>query len=337
MARLLLASIVILAAAAGIVYASGEPPSSPGSVEVVDIPLGSSFADIVDSLAAHEIITRPTFFSAYAKLRGHDHEIKAGRYVLRQGTDWDDVLRDLTAGRVMTVDVTIPEGLTLPQIADRIAEVTERPTEEIQEVLVGDSAHLEWGLPGPGLEGFLFPDTYKFAQGVSLDQVIGAMVARYQDVWTPERRSALAATGYTEQEIMTLASIVQAEAARVDEMPTIAAVYRNRLDIGYPLQADPTVLYALGGHRERLLYAAMDSVADHPYNTYSIPGLPPGPIGAPGEAAIDAAITPADVEFLYFVARPDGTHIFTRTLAEHNRAVSQARAERAALDTTGMD
>jgi UPF0755 protein len=131
----------------------------------------------------------------------------------------------------------------------------------------------------------------------------------------------------SESELMTLASIIQAEARRVEEMPSISAVYHNRLRDGWLLQADPTVLYALGGPRERLLYAAIDSVADHPYNTYSQRGLPPGPIGAPGEDAIVAALHPTEEDFMYFVARPDGSHHFTRSLAEHNRAKADARRE----------
>jgi UPF0755 protein len=120
-------------------------------------------------------------------------------------------------------------------------------------------------------------------------------------------------------------------------MPLISAVYHNRLRIGYLLQADPTVLYALGGPRERLLYAAIDSVADHPYNTYTHRGLPPGPICAPGQAALDAALNPADVDFLYFVARPDGSHVFSRTLIEHNRARDRAKEERDRLERDSRD
>ena len=134
----------------------------------------------------------------------------------------------------------------------------------------------------------------------------------------------------SENELVTLASIIQAEARRVEEMPTISAVYHNRLRLGYRLQADPTVLYALGGHRKRLLFAAIDSVADNPYNTYTQRGLPPGPIAAPGEAAIHAALYPADERYLYFVARPDGSHIFTNSLEEHNRAREVARSKRSA-------
>ncbi len=133
----------------------------------------------------------------------------------------------------------------------------------------------------------------------------------------------------TEAEVMTLASIVQAEARRLDEMPRISGVYHNRLGLDWLLQADPTVLYALGGTRQRLLFAAIDSVADNPYNTYAHSGLPPGPIGAPGEAAIDAALNPVD-DYLYFVAWTDGSHVFTRSLSEHNRARENANRAREA-------
>ena len=153
------------------------------------------------------------------------------------------------------------------------------------------------------------------------------MTERYRGVWTPARRAALDSLSLDEREVVTLASIIEAEALRAEEMPIISGVYHNRLRIGYLLQADPTVMYALGGRRARLLYAAIDSVADNPYNTYTQPGLPPGPIGAPGEAAIEAALRPADVDFLYFVARPDGTHIFTLSLQEHNQARVTARRE----------
>ena len=186
-------------------------------------------------------------------------------------------------------------------------------------------------MPGPGLEGYLFPDTYRFARGVALDAVIEAMVRRYQRAWTAGRRTRLEALEMSENELVTLASIIQAEARRVEEMPTISAVYHNRLRLVYRLQADPTVLYALGGRRDRLLYAAIDSVADNPYNTYTQRGLPPGPISAPGEAAIHAALYPADERYLYFVARADGTHIFTNSLEEHNRAREVARGRRSAV------
>ena len=152
------------------------------------------------------------------------------------------------------------------------------------------------------------------------------MIARYRAYWTPDRRDALARSGMTEQEVVTLASIVQAEAGHISEMPTIASVFHNRLRIGMPLQADPTIHYALpDGHRPRLLHAAMDSVSDHPYNTYTHAGLPPGPISAPGAVALDAAMSPIETDYLYFVRGEDRLHVFSKTLEEHNAAVRRAR------------
>jgi UPF0755 protein len=229
---------------------------------------------------------------------------------------------------MMTFGMTIPEGFTIADMVVRIAETVERPADAVRARLTDPNAHERWDLPGPGLEGYLFPDTYQFARGVALNVVIGAMVERYRAAWSPGRLAQLQELDMSENELITLASIIQAEARRVGEMPTISAVYHNRLRLGYRLEADPTVLYALGGHRERLLYAAMDSVADHPYNTYTQRGLPPGPISAPGEAAIHAALYPADESYLYFVARPDGSHIFTNSLEEHNRAREVARRGR---------
>ena len=229
---------------------------------------------------------------------------------------------------MVTEAVTIPEGFRLTQIAERIAPITGLPPDSVLTRLRAPGVDSLVGVPGPGLEGYLFPDTYRFAPGVGVGTVVRTMVARYHAFWTPERRARLDSLGMSEQQVVTLASIVQAEAQVVDEMPRIAAVYRNRLRRGMLLQADPTVLYALGGPRERLLYAAIDSVADDPYNTYRRRGLPPGPIGSPGEAALDAALHPSDEPYLYFVARLDGTHVFSRTLAEHNRNVAEYHRRR---------
>jgi len=317
-------AVLLTLALAGCGVPAGDP------VEVT-VPSGAAFGAVVDSLSARGVVGSPTAFRLFARLRGDDRRVRSGRYVLTPGTGWRQILAILTEGRVVTVPMTVPEGLRLDQIAPRIAGVAEADSADVLALLRDEEAAERFGVPGPGLEGYLFPDTYRFAAGVPVLTVVEAMVRRYRDVWTPERRARLDSLGMNERELVTLASIVQAEARRTEEMPSIASVYHNRLRRGMLLQADPTVLYALGGYRERLLFAAIDSVAGSPYNTYKQPGLPPGPIGAPGEAAIDAALHPADEPFLYFVARYDGTHVFSRTLAEHNRAVAATRAERARL------
>lgn len=313
----------------GLLALSACGPGEPGPEMLVRVEEGATFQEVVDTLTSRGVISKPLLFRVYARWKGLDRSVRAGTYSVAAGESFSQLLTDLTEGRVETYPVTIPEGLTLPTIAARLTDVVQSDSAQILEAISGDSLHVDWNLPGPGLEGYLFPDTYRFAEGVTVANVVAAMVSRYRSYWTEERRARLEAMDLTENEAVTLASIIQAEARQVDEMPTISSVYHNRLRIGMLLQADPTVLYALGGPRPRLLYAAIDSVADHPYNTYSQGGLPPGPIGAPGADALDAALEPIESDYLYFVARPNGSHIFTRSLAEHNRARIRVRQEAA--------
>lgn len=304
-----------------------DPPPGDDTPVRITVPAGATFREIVDTLEARGLVKKTRAFRAYARIKGEDTRVKAGAYAFRPGTSWSDLLHALTTGTVLTETLVVPEGFRLTQIAPRVAEITGLDSDTVLAHLRADSVEHRWGVPGPGLEGFLFPDTYWVARGAPLDSVLAAMVNRYRAFWTSERVARLDSLGMSEQELVTLASIVQAEARIESEMPLIASVYHNRIARGQPLQADPTVLYALGGNRARLLYAAMDSVADHPYNTYTHPGLPPGPIGAPGSLALDATLHPADTEFYYFMARTDGTHVFARTLEEHNRNVARLRPQ----------
>lgn len=313
-----------------VIAACGGAPE--GDYLQVTVPRGASLHEVTDSLAARGVVARAPLFRAFVRLHDADRALKSGTYRFRRGERWADVVEALRSGRVVSLPMTIPEGWTIARMIPRFASVTGLSEDTVRARLDEDSLAQRFVVPGPGLEGYLFPDTYRFTPGTSLTAVLRAMTARYRSFWTAERRGLLAQRGLEERQAATLASIVQAEAKHVDEMPTIAAVYLNRIRKRYPLQADPTVLYALGGPRERLLYAAIDSVADSPYNTYRQPGLPPGPIGAPGEAALEAVLHPASVDYLYFVARPDGSHVFTRTVAEHNRAKVLARR---AWDSSG--
>ncbi|MCA9737839.1 MAG: endolytic transglycosylase MltG [Gemmatimonadetes bacterium] len=316
---------LVLASLLTVLPATGCRTEGQGAAVEVTVPAGSPFVAVVDSLSARGLVDQPLLFRVYARVRGAESQVRSGRYAFRTGDGWARILDDMVAGRVMTVAMTIPEGFTLRQIAPRVAALSEASEDSVQQAFRAADVESVYEVPGPGLEGYLFPDTYRFAAGTPVRAVLDAMTDRYRAFWTPERRARLAALEMSERELVTLASIVQAEARRPDEMPSIASVYHNRLERGWRLEADPTVLYALGGPRARLLYAAIDSVADHPYNTYRQAGLPPGPIGAPGEAALDAALHPAQEPYLFFVARPDGYHTFTRTLSEHNRAKAEAQ------------
>lgn len=330
MKRRAVAAIVGMVAVAGLVLvltSGGERPE--GQVQI-EVPEGSSAVGIGRILHDSNLVRFPRLFGLVARGRGTATDLKAGRYVIPGDASWTEILDVLERGAVETVSFTIPEGFSLKQIAGVIGDMTGVPTDTVAAMMEDSSFVGDLAVPGPGLEGYLFPETYRVAEGLSPADLVRILVGAYETFWTPARRAALDSTGLSEREIVTLASIVEKEARRQEEMPTIAGVYSNRLEIGMLLQADPTVQYALGSPRSPLLFASIDSVADNPYNTYTNAGLPPGPIASPGAAAIDAALHPADVPFLYFVARSDGSHEFTRTLREHNNA--RIRIRQAAQD-----
>jgi UPF0755 protein len=298
----------------------------------VQVPPGATFSQITDTLERRGIIENAPVFRLYARLKKADSRVRPGTYGFRKGQSWGLILDDFRAGRVLTAKVVVPEGFSLDNIARRIAEVSRRDSAKVLEVLAAESSATKYKVPGPTLEGYLYPATYDFPIGVHPDTVIARMVSVYKRYWTPARQARADSMKLSEREVITLASIVEKEAKRAEEMPTIASVYHNRLRIKYPLQADPTVQYALGSHRARLLYRDIRAARDNPYNTYVIRGLPPGPIGSPSVRAIDATLYPADTKYLYFVARPDGSHIFTNSLAEHNRAKALVRKLRTQPD-----
>jgi UPF0755 protein len=276
----------------------------------VTIPRGSSLSAAADSLAARGAIQSPTAFRYYARLRSRGRAIQPGIYDIPAGASWAEILQKVVSGDVAKAKFTIPEGWTSNQIAQRTA------------------AARRFGVPGPTLEGYLYPATYQLPVGSPVADVVRVLTRRYKQAWTPALRARADSLGMNEREVVTLASIIETEAKKWDERPLVSAVYNNRLRIGMRLQADPTVQYALGSRQSRLLYSHIRNVADHPYNTYTQRGLPPGPIASPSAGSIRAALYPADVPFLYFVARPDGTHVFTRTLAEHNAAKRQSQRAR---------
>lgn len=329
MAREPLVAVLATALVLGSAACAGSGEGTGNAVRV-RVRQGAPFSEVADSLGALGIIENAGMFRLYARFTGKAKLIRPGTYEFRQGAGWAYVLGELVAGRILTEKLVIPEGLRVGEIADLIAALADVDGDSLAATLTDTAAARRHGVPGPTMEGYLYPATYTVPVDASADALVAELVAAYHAVWTSERRQRAAAIGLSEREVVTLASIIEEEAMRAEEMPLISAVYHNRLRIGMALQADPTVQYALGGHRERLLFADIEKVQDHPYNTYARPGLPPGPIAAPSERAIDAALDPDDVDYLYFVARPDGTHVFSRTLAEHNRAIAAIRRERRA-------
>ena len=295
----------------------GNPSGDPVRFTV---PPGSGLSTVVDTLASRDIVSSATGFKLYARVRGATREIKPGIYEMQRGTAWGEILDKLVSGDVIQVTLTVPEGWTSNQIAERIAKTFNVPMDSVETMFLDSAVARRLGVPGPTLEGYLYPATYELPITTRPADIAAVLVGRYKQVWTPAMRARADSLGMSEREVVTLASIVEKEAKQWSERDTIAAVYHNRLRIGMPLQADPTVQYALGEHQSRLLYSHIRDVRDHPYNTYTNRGLPPGPIASPSEGTIQAVLAPANVPFLYFVADPTGSHVFTRSLAEHNAA-----------------
>ena len=312
-----MAAVVATVAACG---GSSDRPSKR-----VTIPSGSSFATAVDSLARANVVSSPRLFRFYASARHRDRDLKAGTYIFQPGASWNDVLDALTRGKGLVHTVTIPEGFALSSIAPLLGRALGVPPESVIVAASDSSLRHRLDVPTPTLEGYLFPDTYTFAEGTPPAEAVRMMVARFEKVWKPEWDGRLQQLAMSRHDIMTLASIVEKEARLAEERPVISAVYHNRLERGMPLQADPTVQYALGRHVDRVLYKDLE--VDSRYNTYKHTGLPPGPIASPGAASIEAALFPANVPYLYFVASPDGHHEFRQTFAEHTEAREQIRRE----------
>lgn len=314
---------VTLLGLAAITACSPTPHGAP--IRVI-IPRGSSFAAATDSLKHAALVSNPFLFRAYARFRKEDRNIKPGTYLLKRGTPWADIVSALNGGHGLVNTITIPEGFGLVQIVPLLAQTLNVPVDSVN-VAVRDSAmRARVGATAETLEGYVFPDTYAFPVGTSAREAINEMVKRFEREWKPDWNARLDSIGLDRNKAVTLASIIEREARRPEERPVIAAVYLNRLKAGMLLQADPTVQFALGRHTPRVLLKDLE--ADSPYNTYRYPGLPPGPIASPGNPSLVAALNPAKVDYLYFVAAPDGHHEFRKTLSEHEEAKKVVRSIR---------
>ncbi|MCA2984057.1 endolytic transglycosylase MltG [Gemmatimonas sp.] len=299
-----------------------------GMASRVIIPKGASLRVAADSLAAHEVIGSTRLFRLFARMTGAETDIKPGTFQFAAGAGYRDVLDALVTGRGLMTTVVIPEGFDVRDIAPVLARALRVPEDSVRAAVTDTAWQRELDIPVPSLEGYLFPATYTFAEGTSAREAVNAMIERFLDVWKPEWDARLQVMSISRHDAITMASIVEKEARKAEERPLISAVYWNRVRKRMLLQADPTVQYALPQHVERVLYKDLE--VDSKYNTYRYPGLPPGPIASPGEASIAAALAPADVPYLFFVARADGSHEFTETFAQHSKAIAGIKAARRA-------
>ena len=325
--------LVLLVVAGALGYVALQRLNEPfrgyqGTEQFVDIPSGASTRSIGDALVANGVVRDEITYRLALWASGDARRLQAGEYRFDHPMAARDVLGKIARGEVFTIAITFPEGLTIAEMS-KIFEGHGFGSAASFVAAAHDPALAKSFDPGArDLEGYIFPDTYTVPRRTDANVLVHQMVERFEKVVTPDMRQAAADRGVTVRQLVTLASIVEKETAQPAERPEIAAVYSNRLKIGMPLQCDPTVIYALERVGKFDGNLRRDDLAfDSPYNTYRYPGLPPGPIAAPGKASLEAAAHPADADYLYFVSRNDGSHAFARTLDEHNRNVQRYQVQ----------
>ena len=296
--------------------------------QFVEVSAGAGSRAIGERLVAGGVVPDSVTFRLGLWLSGKGRRLEAGEYRFDHAMTPLEVIDKIARGDVYVINVTFPEGLNANEMA-RIFEMHGLGAASAFLNAARDTSAVRANDPkAPDLEGYLFPDTYPLPRRVDAPKVVHLMTDRFARVWTPEIQQAADALGFSMRQVMTLASIVEKETARPDERPIVAAVYENRLKIGMALQCDPTVIYALARAGRYTGNLRRDDLTfDSPYNTYRYPGLPPGPIASPGQSSIEAVVHPAPVDYLYFVSRNDGSHVFARSLDEHNRNVQRWQVE----------
>jgi peptidoglycan lytic transglycosylase G len=329
MKKLLLSLVLMvtgLGVAGGWFYLRARQPyrGFEGSEQFVEIPPGASSLAIGERLVAGGVVRDLPTYRLTLWQSGQGRRLKAGEYRFDHAMTPLEVIDKIARGDAFVVTLTFPEGLTIPEMA-RIFESHGLGSAAAFVEAAQDAALVHDLDPAArNLEGYLFPETYAVPRKTDAPKLVRLMVGRFEHVFTQELRDAAAARQLSVRQAVALASIVEKETGKAEERPLVASVYVNRLRLRMPLQADPTVIFAIqqtGTYTGNLRHD--DLMIDSPYNTYRFPGLPPGPIASPGRASLDAAVHPAESDALYFVSRNDGSHVFAKTLDEHNRNVQQ--------------
>lgn len=304
-----------------------ETPFGTAAEKVIEIPSGATPHQVVRLLARGGALADERL--AWRHLRWWKRDpraLRAGEYAFEGALRPDEVLEKVYRGEVKTYQFTVPEGLRMDEIAAIIEQSGLGRASELMPLMHDPAFARELGVPFANLEGYLFPDTYTFTKGPKARAVLAAMVARFKEEWRKADADRLPGVALDEKQAVTLASIVEKETGRPEERPRISCVFHNRLRRGMRLQTDPTVMYATmlrhDGRWSQNISKA-DLLAPHPYNTYAVAGLPPGPIANPGAAALHAALRPAACSDLFFVSRNDGTHVFCPDLRCHEAAVQK--------------
>ena len=302
----------------GYTFLTTPGPSLSYPVTIL-VKKGAPLQMVAQNLHAEGLLTNPRFFRLWARLNGRDRGMKTGAYLFTTPLSPLALLDRLEQGSVLRQSVTIPEGFTFAQIAVLLEEKGLGAAESFLCLNIDPQFLASWGLPANSLEGYLYPATYQFSVYASAEEILGTMIARFYTAVDVDMYRRAAELGLSLHELVTFASLVEKETGAAVERPLVASVFHNRLRKGIRLQCDPTVIYGIKDFDGNITRRHLRMPG--PYNTYVIRGLPRGPIANPGLAALQATLYPTKSDYLYFVARGDGTHQFSTSLAEHNRAV----------------
>lgn len=315
--------VVLLITGLGLFFL--RPGEKNGPNQVITIKEGLSLNDVAQVLEKKQIITNKSIFMLWARVMGYSRKIKAGEYKLSSSMAPIRILEILTRGIIITHPVTIPEGYNGAQIAELLSENQLIKKDHFLSLLKDSSPLEKYGISSPTLEGYLYPDTYHFGKGLSAESIINTMIDRFYKVIEPFK-DRIDEQDLSIEEIVTLASIVEKETGKADERPIIASVFLNRLKKNMRLESDPTVIYGMDDFSGNI--TRKDLANPTKYNTYIIRGLPPGPIANPGLDSIKAILYPSKTDYFYFVSKNNGSHQFSKTLQEHNRAVKTYQKRR---------
>lgn len=324
--RLALLTVVVAGVAAAGSFALGPAPGVQSGPRVIEVPAHEGILGIAGRLADAQVIRSRVAFLGLSVVRGSARQLKAGEYEIPPRASTSAVLALLESGRVKQHPVLHPEGASVTELARALESERLLSAAAFLRAARDPALLRTLGIEGESAEGYLFPDTYQLVRGMAPEEIVTRMVQRLRAKLPPDVPARARQRGLTVHGLLTLASIIEREAAARDELRLVSAVFWNRLRLDMPLQADPTVQYALGKERRALTRA--DLQVDHPFNTYRRAGLPPGPIASPGLLAIAAALDPAPVKYLYFVKTDERRHHFSTTVQEHNAAVVRYRLAR---------
>jgi UPF0755 protein len=314
--------IVIALSYRGLEYYVLEPANRDDATPVViELLPEKSFREFARELQDKGLVRTELSLRVIARLNDYDKNLKAGEYELSRSMTPEEILQKIVRGDMVLRRFTVKEGLRVSDIGPLVEAAGISPRAEFDAALADAAFQQELGVPGPSFEGYLFPETYQFPRNTPAKKVIAAMKGQFDAKWRPEWDERVQLFGRSKHEIVTLASIVEKESGNVDEQPKIASVFHNRLRIGMRLQADPTVIYGIQNFNGNI--TKEDLQMPTPYNTYVIPGLPPGPIANPGLSALTATLFPEQTNYLYFVGNGKGRHIFSENLYDHNNAVNE--------------